>query len=90
MRLIDVDALPKGRVEWEDIENAPTVDAEPVRHGHWNHLGVLEAYDIAGQKVFAEKRECSMCHFKTNFIEGYGLYNYCPNCGAKMDEEAVT
>ena len=24
-RLIDVDALPMGRVEWEDIVNAPTI-----------------------------------------------------------------
>lgn len=26
MRLIDADALPAGRVEWEDIVNAPTID----------------------------------------------------------------
>lgn len=30
MELIDRDALPKGRVEWEDIAEAPTVDAIPV------------------------------------------------------------
>ena len=30
MRLIDIDALPKGRVEWEDIENAPTINAVEV------------------------------------------------------------
>lgn len=30
MRLIDADALPSGRVEWEDIVDAPTVDAVPV------------------------------------------------------------
>jgi hypothetical protein len=30
MRLIDADALPSGRVEWEDIIDAPTVDAVPV------------------------------------------------------------
>lgn len=29
MRLIDVDALPSGRVEWDDILEAPTVDALP-------------------------------------------------------------
>ena len=29
-RLIDADTLPTGRVEWEDIVNAPTVDAVPV------------------------------------------------------------
>lgn len=30
MRLIDLDALPYGRVEWEDIIDAPTVDAVPI------------------------------------------------------------
>ena len=30
MRLIDLDELPKGRVEWEDIFDAPTVDAVEV------------------------------------------------------------
>ena len=30
MKLIDADALPTGRVEWEDIVDAPTVDAVPV------------------------------------------------------------
>ena len=30
MRLTDADALPSGRVEWEDIIDAPTVDAVPV------------------------------------------------------------
>jgi hypothetical protein len=30
MILIDRDALPKGRVEWEDIAEAPTVDAVPI------------------------------------------------------------
>lgn len=35
MRLIDADALPRhgqrgGLVHWQDIENAPTVDAVPV------------------------------------------------------------
>ena len=51
--------------------NAPTVDAEPVRHGHW-----IEAK----YPLFT----CSECGATYQDI-GYG-YNYCPNCGAKMDE----
>lgn len=55
----------------------PTVDAEPVKHGHWiNHFDDL----------FPEEstQECSVCH-----AEQMGTMlndNYCPNCGAKMDE----
>lgn len=40
MRLIDADILPRhgnrgGLVYWKDVENAPTVDTEPTRHGRW-------------------------------------------------------
>lgn len=30
MKLIDLDALPEGRIEYEDFFKAPTVDAVPV------------------------------------------------------------
>ena len=55
----------------ERIDDAPTVDAEPVRHGHWINTGFLTA-------------KCSECDAEVHELE-YG--NYCPNCGAKMDEE---
>lgn len=53
-------------------------ETDPVRHGHWiNHFDDL----------FPEEstQECSVCH-----AEQMGTMlndNYCPNCGAKMDEE---
>lgn len=53
------------------VENAPTVDAEPVRHGHW----------IEARYPLFTCSECGATYQDT----GYG-YNYCPNCGAKMDE----
>lgn len=56
----------------EKIQNAPIVDAEPVRHGHWME---------ARYPLFT----CSECG-ATYQDTGYG-YNYCPNCGAKMDGE---
>ncbi len=63
-----------GYVTFEDISDAPTVDAEPVRHGQW-----LKLKDINGFFV-----RCSVC------LEAYGEEtNYCPNCGAKMDEEVT-
>lgn len=94
-RLIDADALADELAvllernrklidEWlanliEDaVDDAPTVDAEHVKHGHWiNHFDDL----------FPEEstQECSVCH-----AEQMGTMlndNYCPNCGAKMDEE---
>ena len=61
----------------KDIDNAPTVDAMPVVHGHW-----IKKDDYIGTKY-----ECSVCGHKdskTTAIRGH----YCWFCGAKMDEEA--
>ena len=53
-------------------------DVTQVRHGHWiYHPDDLFPNDST--------QECSYCHAE----ESLTLYNenYCPNCGAKMDEE---
>ena len=48
-------------------------DVAPVRHGRWKCHGDCGV------------TECSVCGWS---IEEYvGDYAYCPNCGAKMDEE---
>ena len=90
MRLIDADALIEsikhGLWDWEtingiesrtvleqtiqDIKNEPTIDAEPVRHGRWIHSGFMEV-------------KCSNCGNVFHELEDT---NYCPNCGAKMEE----
>jgi hypothetical protein len=59
-----------------EIIDAPTIDAEPVRHGKW----VFNPSD-AFEAMFA-KPKCSECGFES--ADGG---NYCPNCGARMDEE---
>lgn len=85
MRIIDADVLME--LKWEtytsvgyvevvaidDIENVPTIEAEPVRHGHWefypddNHL------------------RCSVCRLEFLREKMPATRKYCPNCGAKMD-----
>lgn len=77
----------KEKDEYLDLCERAIVNGTPLPKGYWYHKGVIEAWDIAGQKTFAEKRECSCCNFQTNFIEGHGLYSYCPNCGAKMEDK---
>ena len=59
------------------IEDMPAVEAKAVVHARWiskNHHGY--------EWVFV----CSNC----DYIDGYPFNdrsNYCPNCGAKMDEK---
>ena len=57
------------------IDNAPTVDAEPVRHGVWT------GKPIGGYSTV----RCSVCGHA--FFYNNGKWKYCPNCGAKMDKE---
>ena len=55
----------------EEIESAPVADVAPVVHGRWE-CGC----------------QCSVCgdrHGPYN-SRHRPYYNYCPNCGAKMDE----
>lgn len=54
------------------VEEAPTVDAEPVEHGHW-----VDTTDYIGFPVW----QCSKCNG-----DGRGDYFRCPWCGAKMGE----
>lgn len=79
MTLIDRDAVLKmipseEMVARMAVMSAPTVDAQPVRHGHW--VGVDDEP--------CEVWECDMCGY---IYEGDFVYNYCPHCGAKMDGE---
>lgn len=83
-RLIDANALIKeanadgayGYVDAKQIADAPTVDAVEVVHGRWVDN------EACGYKWAFY---CSKC----GYIDGYPFndrHNYCPNCGAKMDE----
>ena len=58
----------------QSISDMPAADVAPVRHGRWE-----EASD--GDGIV-----CPFC--RTDFctiIYDTEYFNYCPNCGAKMD-----
>jgi len=62
----------------EYVENVPAVEAEAVRHGRWIAENIRKKSYL---------RQCSACN-KIAYFCGTGCsYNYCPNCGAKMDAE---
>lgn len=88
MSLIDADALGVGRCSrdvlpadycagWNGLirllEKAPTVDAVPVVHGRWKYCGFLQ--------------ECQACGeiYSVHGGNSGKSWNFCPNCGAKMD-----
>lgn len=93
MRLIDVDkvleraipvrgeydnSLPFEAVPVGYIKGAPTVEVETIRHGQWVATG-----DANG---FALWDSCSVCGYGLSAINSGKNYNFCPNCGAKMDK----
>ena len=82
MRLVDADALIKDLKDRKipfnaDINDviitAPTIDAEPVRHGEW--VPKITEY---GTMVF----RCSACQRYSDIH-----WAYCPHCGTIMDGE---
>ena len=65
----------------ESIKNAPTIEAEPVKHGIW--IGTADGY-ADGELVY-DMWECSECGFDADGADEKPDWHYCPNCGAKMD-----
>ena len=56
---------------YELIRGAPAADVAPVLHGRW----------VASHDEFCQ---CSLCKYPV--YAAWNTTNYCPNCGAKMDE----
>lgn len=72
------DTYDKARIISE-IDEAPTIDAEPVRHGKWTEHH--EPYTWMGYTYWS----CSECGFECGYEKDITIRtNYCPNCGAKM------
>lgn len=57
------------------IDEAPSVDAEPVRHGRWIYHNAIPA-------------TCSVCGFSCGMYDDDSSDRYCSHCGAKMNEGA--
>lgn len=59
----------------EYAENLPAADVTPVRHGRW--------IDVQEKRLFGDHYFlCSNCKSRNGLMI---LFNYCPNCGTKMD-----
>ncbi len=64
----------------EAIRDAPIIDAVPVRHGKWVHLGGDEWCCSACGEI-----ECTEGSWE-HPLKDRG-WKYCRTCGARMDEE---
>ena len=95
MRLIDADALkawffrPYSNEESycnmdvaKAIDDAPTIDAVPVRHGEWIHSVAVQG-TTSGGVTYYHGYTCSVC----GGLMGRKGDAYCYNCGARMDGE---
>jgi hypothetical protein len=59
-------------------ERMPEEDAMPVVHAHWKDDGFDYGYHDFSQ--------CTACGWKNPYAI-VPWFKFCPNCGAKMDEE---
>lgn len=66
------DTQPGGLISNKSIQFFQAADVAPVRHGRW-----IDAREYCGDYM------CSNCEA----LYGTNKFNYCPNCGAKMDSE---
>lgn len=69
----------------DELEKIPAVDAEPVRHGRWVKMTGMLPPEYHGHY------ECSECQWHMKGIRNSWTreeeMSYCPNCGAKMDDD---
>lgn len=69
-------------VDVKDIQKLPPVTPQEPKTGHW-----IEQDGFDGDTYY----DCSECGESFCLIDGTptdNLYNYCPNCGARMESEA--
>lgn len=60
-------------------KNTPSADVTPVVHGHWVRFKEHDACYV--------HMRCSACFAYWSDPSHADYFRYCPNCGAKMDEE---
>lgn len=88
MRLVDADALLQRAIplgwatpKWVSdivINDAPTIDAVPVKYGKWVDVMTEEWCTF-------DECKCSVCGVVEYFNKGWKKFSYCPNCGANME-----
>lgn len=65
------------------MDNLPTADVVEVKHGEWKPV------HYEGGFIGTNYEECSICRYRIYFndMRCKLTFDYCPKCGAKMDEK---
>ena len=81
MELIGWETEPTDEDIERVIDNMPTADVAPVVHGRW----LTWEEQFPGEMPKKKSRLgvfCSACHNHSD-----NMFDYCPNCGCRMDEK---
>lgn len=62
------------------IEDAPTIEAQPVKQGSWNIIGEYFDKEENEEKIDFQCDKCSMIYTLT---KNRAMPNYCEHCGSK-------
>lgn len=87
-RYIDADLIEKELTEngFYELDKIPTADVVPVKHGHWEKVDTRGYLSPGGTPTV----RCSNCkNRRTEHLSGVEYpewRNFCPVCGALMDE----
>lgn len=80
-----------------EIENAPTIEAEPVRRGRWIEKPPYSDETVKGLEFQIVCSRCDEQNSSMTFDENsvpiaktFYRTRYCPNCGAKMYQTGGT
>ena len=80
---VDIDAITESheRIGYDrGFRDGYAQATSEVRHGHWVEVQRIHEADHTAIC------ECSLCGDTVWVYDGQRAWNYCPNCGAKMDE----
>lgn len=69
----------------ECIKSLPFTEPEQQKKGEWMlYESRSDIYDLEGVCTWGRAYRCSECGFIHWVIEDFGIYSFCPNCGADM------
>ena len=78
---VSENVLAAFRIAINYVKAVRSVDAEPVRHGKYEFIGM--SMMVGTRRLYFGT--CIECKERIIFESEHK--NYCPNCGAKMDKE---